>query len=92
MSILNRRVFIFIGLLLLASCDAVNGDDFVIDGTWFIKPKQSLSLSELQSKEFGWGDGLTTPNSFLEIDSIEKTIYIPGLFLMNIVSIKESKP
>lgn len=82
-----RAVLVIISLFF--SCSGVSITSFSPDGTWYLMPIQSIDMNKVKEKEFGWGKGLIIPNSFLEIDSINKTIYIPGLFLLDIVKIEE---
>ncbi len=60
-----------------------------LNGSWYILPQKEVDPLLIQSKSFGWGDGVRIVNGTTEIDLVEKTILIPGLFLMEIIEVNE---
>lgn len=79
-------------ILILCTLSAAHAQEFRLDGTWFTRQKESLNLASVPQKEFGWGTGLSVPNSYLEIDTVKGTLYVPGLFTYTVVAIQETGP
>jgi hypothetical protein len=74
-------------LMGFVACSAPQKED--LNGAWYILPRDKFDKSILKHEDFGWGRGYTIPNGSMDVDLIKKTIYIPGLFSMEIVEVKK---
>lgn len=90
MRMLRTRMFSAVCLIMCISCASANAQSYEINGTWFVE--KVANTNDIPKKEFGWGVGLSVPNSYYEIDTVNKKIYVPGLFLMDIVSVTFIEP